>query len=127
MLTSMTDPSSCQQRVLQILSRLEAILDVENREIGQNAEFDIRASNAAKSRCLYELANLSRDLAITALPPSLAERLDAIKNKLAINARKVSANLEAVRSIAEMLKEAVEAAEADGTYSAEQFRMQASS
>jgi hypothetical protein len=45
-----------------------------------------------------------------------------VREKLKINNIKVKAHMEAVRDIAEMIKETVAAWEADGTYSEDQFR-----
>ena len=44
------------------------------------------------------------------------------KKKLAINARRVEAHMNAVRAVADLLKNAVREADGDGTYSQEQFQ-----
>ena len=53
--------------------------------------------------------------------------MKVVRQKLAVNAQRVSAHLEAVRSVVQLLKDAVRDQEADGTYSQEQFRMSAHS
>ena len=49
--------------------------------------------------------------------------LRKLREKLAVNAQRISAHLEAVRSVVELLKDAMREQEADGTYSQEQFRL----
>jgi hypothetical protein len=108
-------------RIKSVLGRLEMIIDNENTRIGKDRDFDLKVSNAHKSRCLYELSMLFRDTDPAELAVAHIEQLHALKKKLVLNARRVEAHLEAVRAVAEILKNAVQDADADGTYSQEQF------
>ena len=108
-------------RIKSVLGRLEMIIDNENTRIGQDRDFDLKVSNSHKSRCLYELSMLFRDTDPAELAAAHIEQLHALKKKLVLNARRVEAHLEAVRAVAEILKNAVQDADADGTYSQEQF------
>jgi hypothetical protein len=110
-------------RIKSVLGRLEMIIDNENNRIGSDPEFDLKVSNAHKSRCLYELSMLFRDTDPADLAAAHIEQLHDLKKKLVLNARRVEAHLEAVRAVAEILKDAVQNADADGTYSQEQFRV----
>ena len=110
-------------RMRTVLGRLESIIDIENEKIGRDPAFDLQTSNAHKSRCLYELAMLSRDVLPEQMPRSFAHQMRIVREKLALNAQRVSAHLEAVRAVVQLLKDAVRDQEADGTYSQEQFRM----
>jgi hypothetical protein len=110
-------------RIRSVLGRLETIIDNENGNIGNDPDFDLPTSNAHKSRCLYELAMLTRDVPPEEVPPTFSRQLSRIREKLATNAQRVSAHLEAVREVVGILKNAVQDLEADGTYSQEQFRM----
>ncbi|AVA20354.1 hypothetical protein ACXHXG_04035 [Rhizobium sp. LEGMi198b] len=110
-------------RIKSVLGRLEMIIDNENNRIGKDPEFDLKVSNAHKSRCLYELSMLFRDTNPAELAISHIEQLHGLKKKLILNARRVEAHLEAVRAVADILKNAVQNADADGTYSQEQFRV----
>ena len=109
-------------RIKTVLGRLEAIIDNENQRIGKDPEFDLKVSNAHKSRCLYELTMLFRDTDPRELAVGYVEQMHALKKKLAINARRVEAHMNAVRAVADLLKNAVREADGDGTYSQEQFR-----
>ncbi|NTF40932.1 hypothetical protein [Rhizobium rhizogenes] len=110
-------------RIKSVLGRLEMIIDNENNRIGSDPEFDLKVSNAHKSRCLYELSMLFRDTDPADLAVTHIEQLHGLKKKLVLNARRVEAHLEAVRAVADILKNAVQNADADGTYSQEQFRV----
>ncbi|AYG58126.1 hypothetical protein [Rhizobium jaguaris] len=110
-------------RIKTVLGRLEMIIDNENNRIGTDPEFDLKVSNANKSRCLYELSMLFRDTNPAELAVTHIEQLHGLKKKLVLNARRVEAHLEAVRAVADILKNAVQNADADGTYSQEQFRV----
>jgi hypothetical protein len=108
-------------RIKSVLGRLEMIIDNENNRIGRDPEFDLKVSNAHKSRCLYELSMLFRDTDPAELATAHIDQLHGLKKKLVLNARRVEAHLEAVRSVAEILKNAAQDADTDGTYSQEQF------
>ncbi|MDL2404835.1 hypothetical protein PY650_04015 [Rhizobium calliandrae] len=110
-------------RIKTVLGRLEMIIDNENNRIGTDPDFDLKVSNAHKSRCLYELSMLFRDTNPAELAVTHIEQLHGLKKKLVLNARRVEAHLEAVRAVADILKNAVQNADADGTYSQEQFRV----
>ena len=113
---------SSEYRVKTVLSRLERIIDNENERIGKDPELDFKVSNAHKSRCLYELTMLFRDTDPREFAVNYVEQLHVLKEKLALNARRVEAHLAAVRAVADLLKNAVRDADGDGTYSQEQFQ-----
>lgn len=118
----MSDLNTQDHRIVGVLSRLEAVVDAENAAIGQDPDFDVSRSNSIKSRCLYEMTMLFNGIRPDDLEPEHKQHLETVREKLKINNTKVKAHMEAVRDIAEMIKETVAAWEADGTYSEDQFR-----
>lgn len=108
-------------RTQAILGRLETVIDNENQRIGKDPDFDFKLSNAHKSRCLYELSMLLRDVDGAKIAAAHKRQILDIKAKLAINLRRVDANLHAVKAVVDLLKNAARRAEDDGTYSLEQF------
>lgn len=108
-------------RIKSVLGRLEMIIDNENQRIGSDPEFDLKVSNAHKSRCLYELTMLFRGTDPQEFAAAHIDQMHHLKSKLALNARRVEAHLHAVRSVADLLKDAAREAEGDGTYTQEQF------
>ena len=121
-MTNMTEQTTQDLRVNGVLSRLESIIDIENAAIGADPRFDLKQSNALKSRCLYDMTMLFRSISPADLDEQQKILLRTVKSKLDLNHLKVGAHMEAVRGIADMIKETVTASEADGTYSADQFR-----
>lgn len=113
---------SNDHRIKTVLGRLEMIVDNENQRLGTDAEFDLKVSNAHKSRCLYELTMLFRSTEPKELAVAHIDQMHHLKEKLAINARRVEAHLHAVRAVADLLKNAAREADGDGTYTQEQFR-----
>ncbi len=112
---------STDYRIRTVLGRLEMIIDNENERIGTDPQFDLKVSNAHKSRCLYELTMLFRGTNPQEFAVKHIEQMHALKAKLTLNARRVEAHLHAVRTVADLLKSAVRDADGDGTYTQEQF------
>jgi len=114
---------STELRLHGVLDRLEGVLTDENRKLGTDPEFDVRTSNVQKSRCLYELTLLSRTLRPGDLSTPAARRMSDVRSLLVANETKLSAHVEAVRSVTVLIKETMQATEADGTYTQDQFRV----
>ena len=108
-------------RVLKVLNRLDAVLEYENNALGTDPDFDVGASNVLKSRCLYELSTLVQAVAPQQMNGRHGDMLRAIHGKLERNTAKVKAHLDAVRKVTDLLRDAAREAEADGTYTADQF------
>jgi hypothetical protein len=122
MATTTTEENLIDMRLRTVLGRLELIIDNENERLGKDPKFDIKTSNAHKSRCLYELTMLCRDTRPEEFPSGFASHMKFLKQKLALNARKLEAHLNAVRTVADILRSAMQDSEGDGTYTQEQFR-----
>jgi hypothetical protein len=104
-----------------IIRRIEDAIDVETAGIRENLEFDIAASNARKSRYLYELSKAAGALSQRQLGDEHRESLQRLRAKLEVNERVILAHLGAVKEVADLLQGAIQRAEADGTYSASEF------
>ncbi len=103
-----------------IIARLEEAVELETRSIRTDIHFDLKASNARKSRYLYELNKAVKDVR----PEVLRTNRDGIvrlRDKLAANEAAIAAHLRAVGEVAKLLKDAIEQSEADGTYSSDAF------
>ncbi|MET3661928.1 hypothetical protein [Aquamicrobium ahrensii] len=103
-----------------LIGRIEEAIEAETAAIRTDPGFDIKASNARKSRYLYELNRVMK----SGRPESLAEHgagLQRLRQKLARNEAAILAHLNAVTEVANLLKDAIQNAEADGTYSAGGF------
>lgn len=104
-----------------IINRIEEAVDEETASIKTDMNFDLKASNARKSRCLYELSKATKGVDAHRL---IAEQRDAIvrlRDKLARNEAAIRAHLSAVNEVASLIQGAIQRAEADGTYSEGEF------
>jgi hypothetical protein len=103
-----------------IIARIEEAVEVETKAIRTDITFDLKASNARKSRYLYELNKAVRDIR----PEVLQANRDGIirlRGKLAENEAAIAAHLKAVTEVAGLIQDAIEQSEADGTYDSGAF------
>ncbi len=104
-----------------IIARIEETIDTETASIRTDAKFDIRASNARKSRHLYELNKALKGARSPEFLEQYREQITRLRAKLASNEAAIKAHLSAVTEVAGLLRDAISRAEADGTYSSEAF------
>lgn len=107
--------------LIAILERIEKAIEEETAAIRSEPRFDIKASNARKSRHLYELARAMKGVGATDLVADQKEGITRLRKKLVENEVVLKAHLSAVGEVAGLIQDAIERAEADGTYSAGQF------
>ena len=104
-----------------IISRIEQTIEDETNGLKTDMNFDLKTSNARKSRYLYELTRAVKGTGATHL---VAEQRDAIvrlRAKLAENETAIRNHLAALNEVAGLIQGAIQRAEADGTYSAGEF------
>ncbi|CAM5364869.1 hypothetical protein MAUB1S_06265 [Mycolicibacterium aubagnense] len=104
-----------------IINRIEEAVETETAAIRTDVNFDLRASNARKSRCLYELNRAIKNITAEDLVDEHKEGLLRLRGKLERNEAALLAHLSAVSEVANLMKNAIQHAEADGTYSAGEF------
>ncbi|HEU4987575.1 MAG TPA: hypothetical protein VFT89_10975 [Rhizobiaceae bacterium] len=101
-----------------IIGRIEAAIDQETAAIRNDHNFDLKASNARKSRHLYELNRALKGANENAVRIEHREALQRLRDKLAINEAVIRAHMSAVSEVASLLQNAIRHSETDGTYSA---------
>ncbi len=104
-----------------IIGRIEAAIDEETTGIRTEPGFDIKASNARKSRHLYDLTRAMKGMADSDALAVHRDGLRRLRGKLAANEAAILAHLNAVSEVATLMQNAIQHAEADGTYSAGAF------
>lgn len=104
-----------------LLGRIEEAVEEETEGLRADPRFDLKASNARKSRCLYELNRAMKAIGQVAFAEQHREGLARLQEKLSRNEQAILAHLSAVTEVAELLKNAIQQSEADGTYSAGEF------
>ncbi|RUV46222.1 MAG: hypothetical protein EOQ55_18805 [Mesorhizobium sp.] len=104
-----------------IIGRIEEAVDEETVGIRSGTSYDLKASNARKSRYLYELTRALKGANEIEFLEQHREGLARLRQKLAKNEAAILAHLNAVNEVATLLKNAIQRADADGTYSAGEF------
>jgi hypothetical protein len=104
-----------------ILGRIEEAIDVETAALRSDPKFDLSASNARKSRHLYELNKAMKGLSRGDLRPEDRTGILRLRDKLSTNEATIRAHLGAVTEVAALVQGAIERHEADGTYSSTAF------
>ncbi|MBX9465955.1 MAG: hypothetical protein KL840_23795 [Aquamicrobium sp.] len=104
-----------------ILGRIEETVDAETAAIRTDVRFDIKASNLRKSRYLYELNKAVSGLGGATLPDEHRHGIIRLREKLSANEAAILAHLNAVTEVATLMQDAIQRAEADGTYTASEF------
>lgn len=104
-----------------ILGRIEETIDTETQGIRTDVNFDLKSSNARKSRHLYELNRAMKGLAPHDLQPEDRENIIRLRDKLTENEAAIRAHMGAVAEIAALVQDAIQRHEADGTYSSAEF------
>ena len=118
------EPQASQARpgnLAAVIGRIEDVIDAETAGIRSGVSFDLKGSNARKSRYLYELNRAMKGLGQAEFPAEHRENLTRLRQKLARNEAAILAHLNAVNEVATLLRNAIQTAEADGTYSAGEF------
>jgi hypothetical protein len=114
-------PIARPANVEAILGRIEEAVDEETTLIRTDRNFDLKASTARKSRCLYELSRAMKGVGEAEFLAAHGDGLKRLRAKLARNEAVLKAHLSAVGEVASLLQNAIQQAEADGTYSAGAF------
>ena len=104
-----------------IIGRIEQAIDEETAGLRNDTSYDLKASNARKSRYLYELTRAMKGGSEAEFLEQHREGLTRLRQKLARNEAAILAHLNAVNEVATLLKHAIQRSEADGTYSAIEF------
>jgi hypothetical protein len=114
-------PSARPGNLAAIIGRIEEAVEEETAGIRTDTGYDLKASNARKSRYLYELTRAMKGGAEVEFLEQHREGLLRLRQKLAKNEAAILAHLSAVNEVASLLKNAIQRSEADGTYSAGEF------
>ncbi len=104
-----------------LIGRIGEAVEEETAAIRANPRFDLKASNARKSRCLYELNRAMKGMGQVEFAERHRDGLVSLQEKLSRNEQAILAHLSAVTEVANLLKNAIQQAKADGTYSAGEF------
>lgn len=116
-----TEAGTALMNLSVIIGRIEETVEAETASIRTDIRFDIKASNARKSRYLYELNKVASNLGAATLRAEHRDGISRLREKLAANEQAILAHLNAVTEVAALMQDAIQRSEADGTYSATEF------
>ncbi|KPQ09351.1 MAG: flagellar protein FlgN [Saliniramus fredricksonii] len=108
--------SPAAHTALAVAQRLEALLREEITLLRGASVDTLKQMNHRKSQCLLELSRAARALGDEPAPPALEQGLDRLKQVVADNQQTLSTHIVAVRDIAGLIAEVMQAHESDGTY-----------
>lgn len=110
------DRSANYSHALTVIGRIEGYLDEETTALSSGLTLDLGSSNNRKSQGLVDLNCAVRVLSKIERGEELQTRLSALRERLDRNLRVVRLHLNAVKEISDVLSEAIQSAESDGTY-----------
>lgn len=114
-------PAAHPANLASIIGRMTDAIEEETQGIRTDMRFDVKASNARKGRYLYELTRAMRGLTAADIGLEQELGLKRLRERLAANEAAIRAHLDAVGEVAALMQNALQRAEADGTYSAGEF------
>ena len=92
-----------------IIARIEQAVDEETASIRTDMNYDLKASNARKSRYLYELSRAVKGIGAPQLIAEQREAIVRLRDKLARNESAIRAHLNAVNEVATLIESAIQA------------------
>jgi hypothetical protein len=104
-----------------IIGRIEEAVEEETAGLKNDTSYDLKASNARKSRHLYELARAMKGVGMRDLGDEHRTGMLRLRKKLERNEIVIRAHLDAVGEVASLIQAAIQRVEADGTYSSTEF------
>lgn len=103
-----------------IIGRIEEAVEAETAGLRER-RFDVQASNARKSRYLYELTRAMKGIGEAEFASEHRDGILRLRDKLSRNEAAIRAHLNAVSEVAALMQDAIRSSETDGTYSAGAF------
>ncbi|RUM97522.1 hypothetical protein EET67_12785 [Pseudaminobacter arsenicus] len=104
-----------------IISRISRAVEEETAAIRAGADYDMKSSNARKSRYLYELTRATKGVGDAEALAQYRADIEQLRQLLASNETVIRAHMSAVSEVADLMQDVIQRAEADGTYSALEF------
>jgi hypothetical protein len=104
-----------------IISRISQAVEEETAAIRAGSDYDLKSSNARKSRYLYELTRATKGMEDTEALTQYRDNIEQLRQTLASNETVIRAHMSAVGEVANLMQDVLQRAEADGTYSALEF------
>jgi hypothetical protein len=117
MMMSVENHTGQVDRILgNAVGRLEVLIDQETAALRHASVNDLKDFNNRKAQVLVELDRAVSTTSGQLPSDEMRARLGALRDKLAVNRRKLKMHLDAVQEVASMLSDQLRDADSDGTY-----------
>lgn len=103
--------------ISNVVERLIEAVDAENQHLRAGRLDSLEQFVARKNHALVELSRVVSPEDVPSLSAALAEQVMRLKQVLSANESLLEIRAEAVRELSKIVREAMRAAESDGTYS----------
>ena len=104
--------------LLAIVDRLKEIIDAETEALAEKQVTDLTVFTRKKSQILLEVTRLTRQMKLPTGSELLHHRLEGLTASLEHNRSSLETHLRAAGQLTDIISNAVQAADSDGTYSA---------
>lgn len=101
---------------IDILQRLESVLDEETAQLGRGKVVDLKQFSERKTQVLMDLSRLNRAVQPAGGDGRLKTVMTRLSDKMQANGAALRMHLEACQEITSVLTEAIRDSESDGTY-----------
>ncbi|WP_068082002.1 hypothetical protein [Polycladidibacter stylochi] len=101
-----------------VVDRLDGVLEDENTRLLAFDSIDLEESAYRKAKAMLELERAESFARATQLPEEAEEKLNQLRERIDLNMRLLSTQLEAVKGITDRLTVTMKDLDSDGTYQA---------
>ncbi|GHB18390.1 hypothetical protein GCM10007094_02680 [Pseudovibrio japonicus] len=98
------------------IARVEGLLDAENEALVGKGTIDFEESAYLKGRAMLDLDLAGKAVGAENLPSEIVVRLQALQEKLSVNMKLLSTQLNAVKEVSGLLLNVMKEHDSDGTY-----------
>jgi len=100
------------------IGRIETLVDAENHSLIGDQDLDLEESAYLKGRAMLELDKAGKAVGSENLPSEIVVRLQTLQEKLNLNMKLLTTQLDAVQEVSGQLSKVMKEQESDGTYEA---------
>ncbi len=98
------------------IGRVDRLLSAENEALVGKGDIDLEESAYLKGRAMLDLDMAGKIVGPENLPGVIVVRLQDLKEKLAVNLKLLSTQLNAVKDVSDLLSQVMKDNDSDGTY-----------
>ncbi|MDD7908992.1 hypothetical protein PUV47_03625 [Pseudovibrio exalbescens] len=105
-------------RLEAIIARAEQVIEEEIDAISTHKPYNMEEASFRKSKVMLELERAGESISMDDLPSAVVERLQNLQERVALNLKLLSTQLDSVKDLSGKLASAIREMDSDGTYDA---------